>query len=500
MASVLRRVLLLIFSFSGARGQVAWRRKRVRLQAYPVDIMFRSRTPIIFALMAVLAVSVLYRTAAQAADQHNENPHADPQITAALMQVSAQRIQADIEKLVSFQTRLTLSAQDPDSIKAGHGIGAAREWLKGEFERYSRDCGGCLEVKTDSFTEAPADRIPQPTVITNVYAVLKGTDPESSKRIVLVTGHYDSRNSDTFDVSGIAPGANDDASGTAVSLECARVLSKLKFPATIIFLTVAGEEQGLNGSHHFAKMAKDQGWGIEAVLNNDIVGGNRDPQQNPGVVRVFSEGVPVAATDAELLLIRNLGGENDSASRQVARYVAEVGRTYQTAVKPLLEFRLDRYLRGGDHYSFNQQGYAAVRLTEYREDYHRQHQNIRTENGIEYGDVLQWVNFDYVANVARVNAATLASLASAPAPPTKVRLQTKELENNSTITWNASPGSPSYEVLWRPTISPEWENMQSVGNVTRVTLPMSKDNVIFAVRSVDSQGHRSLAVVPQPER
>ena len=266
------------------------------------------------------------------------------------MQVSAQRIQANIEKLVSFQTRLTLSAQDPDSIKAGHGIGAAREWIKAEFERYSRDCGGCLEVKTDSFTEAPAERIPKPTVITNVYAVLKGTDPESASRIVLVTGHYDSRNSDTFDVSGIAPGANDDASGTAVSLECARVLSKLKFPATIIFLTVAGEEQGLNGSAHFAKMAKEQGWNIEAVLNNDIVGGDRDPQQDPGVVRVFSEGVPIAATDAELRLIRNLGGESDSASRQVARYVAEVSRTYQTAVKPLLEFRLDRYLRGGDHY------------------------------------------------------------------------------------------------------------------------------------------------------
>jgi Zn-dependent M28 family amino/carboxypeptidase len=462
--------------------------------------MFRSRIPIIFALMVVLAVSVLYRTAAQAADQHNEKLPADPQITAALMQVSAQRIQADIEKLVSFQTRLTLSAQDPDSIKAGHGIGAAREWIKAEFERYSRDCGGCLEVKTDSFTEGPGDRIPQPTVITNVYAVLKGTDPESSKRIVLVTGHYDSRNSDTFDVSGAAHGANDDASGTAVSLECARVLSKLKFPATIIFLTVAGEEQGLNGSHHFAKMAKDQGWGIEAVLNNDIVGGNRDPQQNPGVVRIFSEGVPVAATDAELRVIRNLGGESDSASRQVARYVAEVGRTYQTAVKPLLEFRLDRYLRGGDHYSFNQQGYAAVRLTEYREDYHRQHQNIRTENGIEYGDVLQWVNFDYVANVTRVNAATLASLASAPAPPTKVRLQTKELENNSTITWDVSPGSPSYEVLWRATTSPEWENMQAVGNVTHTTLPISKDNVIFAVRAVDTQGHWSLPVVPQPER
>jgi hypothetical protein len=471
--------------------------ERAWLQAYPVNIMFRNRILIIFAL---LVVCVLYRTVAQAADQRGERWPADPQITAALMQVSAQRIQANIEKLVSFQTRLTLSAQDPDSIKAGHGIGAAREWIKEEFERYSRDCGGCLEVKTDSFTEAPVARIPKPTVITNVYAVLKGTDPESSDRIVLVTGHYDSRNSDTFDVSGIAPGANDDASGTSVSLECARVLSKLKFPATIIFLTVAGEEQGLNGSAHFAKFAKEQGWNIEAVFNNDIVGGNRDPHQDSGVVRVFSEGVPIAATDAEVRMIRNLGGESDSASRQVARYVAEVSRTYQTAVKPSLEFRLDRYLRGGDHISFNEQGYAAVRFTEYREDYHRQHQDVRTENGIEYGDVPKWVNFEYVQNVARINAATLASLASAPAPPTKVRLQTKELENNSTITWEASPGNPSYEVLWRATTGPEWENMQLVGPITRTTLPMSKDNVIFAVRAVDSQGHRSLAVVPQPER
>jgi len=201
-----------------------------------------------------------------------------------------------------------------------------------------------------------------------------------------------------------------------------------------------------------------------------------------------------------LRLIRNLGGESDSASRELARYVAEVGRTYRSAVRPLLEFRLDRYLRGGDHISFNQQGYAAVRFTEYREDYHHQHQNVRTENGIEYGDVPKFVNFDYVANVARVNAATLASLASAPAPPAKVRLQTKELENNSTITWDASPGSSSYEVLWRATTSPEWEHAQPVGNVTRTTLPISKDNVIFAVRAVDHQGHRSLPVVPQPER
>jgi hypothetical protein len=425
---------------------------------------------------------------------------ADPQIAAALQQVSAERIRANIEKLVSFQTRLTLSAQDPASIAAGHGIGAAREWIKSEFERYSRDCGGCLEVKTDSFIQAPADRIPNPTEITNVYAVLKGTDPERAKHIFLVTGHYDSRNSDTFDATGAAPGANDDGSGTAVSLECARVLSKMKFPATIIFLTVAGEEQGLNGSQHFAQMAKAQGWNIEAVLNNDIVGGDRNPQQDPGVVRVFSEGIPVAADEKQLRLIRGLGGESDSLSRELARYIAETGRTYATGVQPLLVFRLDRYLRGGDHYSFNKEGYAAVRFTEYREDYNHQHQNVRTENGIEYGDLPKFVNFDYIAAVARLNAATLASLASAPPPPGQVRLLTKNLENDSTLTWELSPGASRYEALWRATTAPEWEQVKSMGNETRATLPQSKDNVIFAVRAVDQQGHRSLPVVPLPER
>src|SRR5581483_670660 len=350
----------------------------------------------------------------------------DPRIAAALKDVSAEHIRANIEKLVGFHTRLTLSAQDSAAVAEGHGIGAAREWIKGEFERYSKECGGCLEVKSDSFTEAPADRIPQPTQITNVYAVLKGTDPERAKQIVLVTGHYDSRNSDTLDAAGVAPGANDDGSGTAVSLECARVLSKLKFPATIIFLTVAGEEQGLNGSKHVAQMAKQEGWNIAAVLNNDIVGGDKNPQQDASVVRVFSEGVPAAATEAQLKQIRGLGGESDSISREVARYVSEVSRTYSTNVKPLLIFRLDRYLRGGDHYSFNQQGYAAVRFTEYREDFNHQHQNVRTENGIEYGDLPKFVNFDYVAGVARLNAATLASLASAPLAPQNVRVLTKE--------------------------------------------------------------------------
>jgi hypothetical protein len=415
----------------------------------------------------------------------------DGHISAALRQVSAERIRANIEKLVSFGTRLTISAQDPDSTAAGRGVGAAREWIKSEFERYSRDCGGCLEVKTDSFTEPAADRIPQPTEITNVYAVLKGTDAENAKRVVLVTGHYDSRPSDTLDVKADAPGANDDGSGTAVSLECARVLSKLKFPATIIFLTVAGEEQGLNGSHHFAqmakekmakeKMAKEQEWNLEAVLNNDIVGGDRSAEQDHSVVRVFSEGLPAAATEQEIRRIRGLGGENDSASRQLARYIADVGRAYKNdvGVQPMLVFRLDRYLRGGDHYSFNQQGFAAVRFTEFREDFHHQHQNVRTENGIEYGDLTKFVDFDYV-----------------------VHLLAKDLENDSTLTWEAAPGglATGYEVLWRATTSPEWEYVQKVGNVTRTTLKLSKDNVIFAVRAVDAQGHRSLPIVPLPER
>ncbi|MFZ0760203.1 MAG: M28 family metallopeptidase [Candidatus Sulfotelmatobacter sp.] len=431
-----------------------------------------------------------------------ESMAVDGRIAAALRGVSAERIRANIDKLVSFGTRSTISAQDPASIAAGRGIGAARDWIKSEFELYSKECGGCLEVKTDSFTEPIADRIPQPTVITNVYAVLRGTDAENARRIVLVTGHYDSRNSDILDVKGDAPGANDDGSGAAVSLECARVLSKMKFPATIIFLTVAGEEQGLNGSHHFAQMAEEQGWDIEAALNNDIVGGDKSAGQDHSVVRVFSEGLPAAATEQEIRRIRALGGENDSASRQLARYIADVGRSYDAGVKPMLVFRLDRYLRGGDHYSFNQQGYAAIRFTEFREDFHHQHQNVRFENGIEYGDLPKFVDFDYVAHVARLNAATLASLASAPAPPANVHLLTKNLENDSTLTWEASPGglATGYEVLWRATSSPDWEHFQRVGNATRATLNVSKDNVIFAVRAVDGQGHGSLPVVPTPER
>ncbi len=459
---------------------------------------FRGLRRVAASLVALLSAAIY--SAAQSASE--TRLAADSQIAAALQQISAPRIQANIEKLVSFGTRSTLSAQDEKSITAGHGIGAAREWIKAEFERYSKDCGGCLQVKTDSFTEEPTERIPKATEITNVYAVLKGTDAENAKRIVLVTGHYDSRNSDILDVSGDAPGANDDGSGTSVSLECARVLSKMKFPATIIFLAVAGEEQGLNGSRHFAQMVRDQGWDVEAVVNNDIVGGDKSPEQDHSVVRVFSEGVPAAATEQDLRRIRGLGGESDSGSRQLARYIADVGRAYDAGVKPVLVFRLDRYLRGGDHSSFNQHGFAAVRFTEFREDFHHQHQNVRVENGVEYGDSLKFVDYEYVAQVTRLNAATLASLAAAPAPPGNVHLLTKDLENDSTLTWEAAPGGlgAEYEVLWRATTSAEWEHAQNVGDATRATMKLSKDNVIFAVRAVDKAGHRSLPVVPVPER
>ncbi len=427
---------------------------------------------------------------------------ADPKIKAVLMEISGAQIQSDIEKLVGFQTRSTISAQDGASISAGRGIGAAREWIKSEFERYSRECGGCLEVKTDAFTQPVSERVPQPVQIANVYAVLKGTNPDDAKRIVLVTGHYDSRISDPLDKAGLAPGANDDASGTAVSLECAHVLSKLKFPGTIIFLAVAGEEQALYGSKHFAELAKAQGWDIQAVLNNDIVGGDRSPGQDPKVVRVFSESIPANTTEVQLSTIRGLGGENDSSSRELARYIVQTARTYHSEIAPLLEFRRDRYMRSGDHTSFNQQGFAAVRFTEFQENYNHQHQNVRTENGIEYGDLPKFVNFDYAANVARLNAATLASLASAPAPPQNVRLETKGLTNDSTLIWEAPADGRAigYEVLWRATAAPDWEHVQSVGKVLKASMPVSKDNVIFGLQALDEAGHRSLPIVPVPER
>lgn len=443
----------------------------------------------------------------------------DPHIAAALGRISAANIQQDINKLVSFYTRNTLSSMETDLPK-GQGVTAAADWIASQFQRYSADCGGCLAVKRDTFVEpahtGPYSRISRPTTITNVYAVLRGTDPAQANRVLLVTGHYDSRNTNVMDDHGFAPGANDDASGVAVSLECARVLSKLKLPATIVFAAVAGEEQGLYGSAHLAKLAKDEGWHVEAALNNDIVGGNTTPGdrlQDKQVVRVFSAGIPANATPEEIRRILALGYDSDSPSRELARAVAAIARTYSTpagsaAIHPVLEFRADRFLRGGDHLSFNKEGFAAIRFTEWREDFHHQHQNVRIENGIQYGDLPQFVDFHYVARVARINAATLAVLAAAPPPPQNVKIIVSKLDNNSTLEWQSGPGAQRgarYEILWRELAAPDWQRytasgiQQQDGGYT-VTLPISKDNVIFGVRAIDSAGHASPAVVPMPTR
>ncbi len=330
-----------------------------------------------------------------------------------------------------------------------------------------------------------------------------------------------------FNTHDAAPGANDDASGVAVSLECARVLSQLKFPSTIVFVAVAGEEQGLNGSRHLAQLAKKEGWQLEAVLNNDIVGGDTTPgdtMEDKSAVRVFSEGVPASATPEQVRVIERLGAEGDSPSRELARAVVDIDRSYfvpgqqraaeagagkarSNAIRavplfhPVLIFRSDRFLRGGDHSSFNAEGFTAVRFTEWRENFNHQHQNLRTENGVEFGDLLKFVDFRYVANVARLNAATLASLASAPGVPRNVRVLTQALDNNTELTWEAPVGAPAgttYEVLWRATEEPNWTTVQPAGAETRIQLPVSKDNVVFGVRSVDAAGHASIAVLPQP--
>ena len=492
---------------------------------------FRRTTPVWAAFLALGAA--IPASCAPAAAPESQQPdfqlHAipvapapkDPAIAAALAQVSAERIRKTIEALVGFGTRATLSSMETD-LPPGQGVTAAADWIASQFEEISKQCGGCLEVKRDTFTNPAADRIPKPTTIANVYAILRGSDAAQSGqgygRMYLVTGHYDSRNSDTLDDRGAAPGANDDASGVAVSLECARVLSKLKLSASLVFVAVAGEEQGLNGSSHLAHLAKTEGWQLEGVLNNDIVGGNTTPGdtlQRKDTVRVFSEGIPLAATPEQIRRIRALGSVDDASSRQLARAMADAARTYLGGVcgkghpceppfKPFLVSRPDRYLRGGDHTSFNREGFSAVRITEWREDFNHQHQNVRVENGIQYGDLLQFVDFAYVAQVARLNAATLATLAASPGIPTELKIVTTKLDNDSTFTWKAPAGAAAslhYELLWRETTAPDWQYVQSVpspadGGPVTVTVPISKDNVVFGVRAVDAAGHRGLVTTP----
>ena len=453
-----------------------------------------------FRPLTLIALCVLLSAAAFGQAAPKNAP--DPAVEKMIKEVSAKNIEATIRKLVSFGTRNTLSEQDNPT----RGIGAARDWIYGEFQRFSNECGGCLTVEKQTFLQAanppPRGRVPEATNLTNVYAVLKGaTDPD---RVYVVSGHYDSMCTSPIDAKCDAPGANDDASGTAAVIELARVMSKQKFDATIIFMAVPGEEQGLLGSTYFAEQAKQKAMNIEAMFTNDIIGGVTSQKNSPNRnrVRVFSEGVPSNETEQQAGTRRSVGGENDSASRQLARFIKEQSDKYLKNFKVWMIYRRDRYLRGGDHIPFLERGFTAVRITEVDEDYTHQHQNVRTENGVFYGDTLEYVDFDYVANVTRVNLIALASLASAPAKPKNVAIMTTRLTNDTDLKWDAStdPDLAGYEVVWRDTTAAEWTNSEFVPGKTYTAKATSKDNYFFGVRAVDKQGNRSPVVYPRPMR
>jgi Peptidase family M28 len=426
-------------------------------------------------------------------------PRKNPEIEAVLDEISAERIEATIRTLVSFGTRHTIS----DAENPKRGIGAARRWIKAELERYAKDSGGRLKVEEDSFVQPQGGRVPKPTTIVNLVAILPGEQAESRDRWLVISGHYDSIPRPSSDTELDAPGANDDASGTAISLELARVMSKHHFDATLVFLAVAGEEQGLLGSTHWAEKAKTEGRKIEAMLTDDIVGntfggnGVRDNRR----IRVFSEGVPSNETEAQARQRRSIGGENDGASRQLARTLKDAAEHYLPNIEVTLVFRRDRYGRGGDHAPFNERGFAAVRLTEPNENFNRQHQRVEDRDGVAYGDVVEHVDFPYVAQVARVNASLLASLALAPAPPAEVRFGSARQDYDTKLTWRkgTEPDLAGYRVVWRPTHQPFWERGVDVGNVTETTLKeLSKDDLFFAVQAIDRDGNASLPAVPTP--
>src|SRR6267154_4779318 len=419
------------------------------------------------------------------------------QISQIVSQIDPHNIERTIRKLVSFGTRNTLSEQNNPT----RGIGAARDWLYGEFIKAAQPSRGRMTVEKQTFEQPKAARVPQPTMLANIVATLKGTQPESSNRVYVVSGHYDSMCTSPTDAKCDAPGANDDASGTAAVLEMARVMAKYSFDATIIFMTVTGEEQGLLGATHFAEEAKKSNTDIEAMFTNDIIGSSLGANglHDPHTVRVFSEGVPSNETPQEAMTRRSVGGENDSTSRQLARFIKEVGEQYVTSMKVWMIYRRDRYGRGGDHQPFLERGYAAVRFTEPNENYQHQHQNVRVQDGIQYGDLPQFDDFNYIADVARVNAAALAALASAPARPKNVTFPSG-LANDTPIKWDANkePDLAGYEIVWRDTTEATWTHSQSVGSVQTFTMKgMSKDNFFFGVRAVDKEGNRSPVTYPR---
>ena len=422
--------------------------------------------------------------------------HRDAEIEAMVKEISSDSLKSYINKLVSFGTRSTLSTTT-DKRK---GIGAAREWVVQKFNEFGKASNGRLTAFVDTITLQPDKRrIDVATNLGNSMAILKGTDP-TDNRIYLISGHLDSRVTDVLNRTADAPGANDDGSGVAAVLECARIMSKHSFPATIIFVAVSGEEQGLLGANFLADKAKQQSWNIDAMLNNDIMGSNNSNETNiieNTKVRVFSEAFSAQDTGRVLQNIRSLGLENDGKTRQLARYLKEVGERYVDNLEVVMIYRNDRFLRGGDHTPFVQRGYAAVRITEMNENFNHQHQDLRTENGIVYGDLPEFMDFEYLRKNTGINLATLANLAKASSQPQEVTVNVRGLGNSTTLNWKAPKNGKAkgFYVLMRETTSPVWQKKFYTSQTT-LTLPYSKDNYFFAVQSVNETGNESLPVIP----
>jgi len=420
----------------------------------------------------------------------------DPKIYSIIDQIDTKRIEADIRTLANFGTRNTFS----DTTSNQRGIGAARRWIKSEFEKVSKDCSNCLDVfyQKDFVTTNDGERVPKDTWIVNVVAIQRGT--ANSNRYVIMTGDIDSRNSDPIDFTKDAPGANDNASGMAGTIEAARVLSQYKFEHNIVYLGLSGEEQGLFGGKGFAAYAKKNNWEIIGVLNNDMIGNIEGVN---GVIdnrtfRIFSEPTSVTDTEKEISNRRFYGGEVDGVSRQLARYIHKLTSTYMPEMNPMMVYRLDRFGRGGHHRPFNDLGFAGVRIMEAHENYNRQHQDLRVENGINYGDVIEGVNFEYANKLTAVNAITLASLAWAPAEPKNVRIG-GIVAPSTKLKWDKGTAKNviGYKVYWRLTTSSQWEFSRFVGNVDQFELEgIVIDNYYFGVASVSNSGHESVVVFP----
>jgi Zn-dependent M28 family amino/carboxypeptidase len=420
----------------------------------------------------------------------------DPKIYSIIDQIDTKRIEADIRVLANFGTRNTFS----DTISNKRGIGAARRWIKSEFEKVSKDCSNCLDVfyQKDFVTTNDGERVPKDTWIVNVVAVQRGT--ANSNRYVIMTGDIDSRNSDPIDATKDAPGANDNASGMAGTIEAARVLSQYKFDYNIVYLGLSGEEQGLFGGKGFAAYAKKNNWEIIGVLNNDMIGNIEGVN---GVIdnrtfRIFSEPTSITETEKEISNRRFYGGEVDGISRQLARYIHKLTLTYMPEMNPMMIYRLDRFGRGGHHRPFNDLGFAGVRIMEAQENYNRQHQDIREENGIKYGDVIEGVNFEYANKLTAVNAITLASLAWASPEPKNVRIG-GIVAPSTKLKWDKASAKNviGYKIYWRLTTTSQWEFSRFVGDVDQFELEgIVIDNYYFGVASVSNTGHESIVVFP----